>query len=61
MIKMVGKKGRKDLNKKTLICECGIGVKGISEAHAKSNLKSHKKSKIHKKIMANKHKGGKKE
>lgn len=51
---MVGIKGRKDKNPITLICECGISVKGISEPHAKANLKIHKKSKIHKQIMANK-------
>ena len=37
-----------------LVCECGISVKGLSEKHAQSNLKAHKKSKIHKDIMSNK-------
>ena len=53
---MAGKKGRQDKNPVKLICECGISVRGISESHAKANLKAHQKSKIHKQIIANKSK-----
>jgi len=32
-------------------CECGFRVRGNSQAHAKANLKNHKKSKLHKNLM----------
>ena len=35
-------------------CECGFRVKGHSKAHAEGNLKAHKKSKLHKKLMESK-------
>lgn len=44
----------KRINKNTIKCECGMIVKGTSEKHTKSNLKNHKKSKLHKKLMEGK-------
>lgn len=41
----------KVINEKTIRCECGQIITGISKAHAESNLKNHKKSKIHKKNL----------
>lgn len=38
----------------TIICECGIIVKGTSEEHAKANLEIHKTSKRHKSRMFDK-------
>ncbi len=32
-------------------CECGWEVKGSSKIHAEANLKIHKQSKLHKKLM----------
>ena len=32
-------------------CECGWTIKGISQSHAEANLKIHKKSKLHKRLM----------
>ncbi len=32
-------------------CECGMGIMGFSEHHAKENLKLHKNSKKHKERM----------
>ncbi len=32
-------------------CECGFRVTGNSKLHAESNLKIHKKSKLHKKLI----------
>jgi len=39
------------INDKTIQCECGKIVTGISKSHVESNLKNHKKSKEHKKNM----------
>ena len=33
------------------ICECGWKVKGTSQLHAEANLKIHKDSKLHRKLM----------
>lgn len=35
-------------------CECGLRVRGTSQAHAEANLKNHEKSKLHKKLMESK-------
>jgi hypothetical protein len=35
-------------------CECGFIVKGKSENHAKSNMKTHKKSRLHKRLIKTK-------
>jgi len=32
-------------------CECGYVIKGSSINHAEANLKIHKQSKLHKKLM----------
>lgn len=32
-------------------CDCGWVVKGNSEKHAEANLKIHKKSKLHKRLI----------
>lgn len=42
---------QKRINEKTIQCECGAIVRGVSEAHVEANLKNHKKSKKHKKDM----------
>lgn len=34
-----------------IYCECGFGVRGVTEAHAEANLTQHKKSKLHQKMM----------
>ena len=39
---------------KEIVCECGWKVTGISKKHTEANLKIHKKSKLHKKLMENK-------
>ena len=41
-------------DKNSIKCECGLVIKGISKKHAESNLKIHKKSKLHKKLMEGK-------
>jgi len=41
-------------DKPFVICECGYKVRGISKIHAESNLKNHKKSKLHKNLMESK-------
>lgn len=41
-----------------MICECGKTITGKSDKHLKSNLRSHKKSKLHKELMMNKLKEG---
>ncbi|KKN12895.1 hypothetical protein LCGC14_1011910 [marine sediment metagenome] len=38
-------------NKPNVVCECGFTVTGNSQLHAEANLKNHKKSKLHKKLM----------
>lgn len=43
-----------------ITCECGWPIKGKSIAHAEANLKNHKKSKLHKKLMMIKNKENKK-
>jgi len=35
----------------TINCPCGRKVTGVSEVHAKANLKEHKKSKRHREFM----------
>ena len=40
--------------KEEITCECGWKIKGTSILHAESNLKNHKKSKLHKKLMETK-------
>ncbi len=35
------------------ICECGITITGTSDQHLESNMKTHKKSKMHKEILKN--------
>ena len=37
--------------KSEVTCECGWIVRGTSIIHAEANLKLHKKSKLHKKLM----------
>ena len=37
-----------------IICECGLKMSGVSKKHAESNLRTHKGSKLHKKLMENK-------
>ena len=39
----------------TLNCECGWRIKGNSIKHAEANLKIHRKSKLHKTLIANAH------
>ncbi|HUS51281.1 MAG TPA: hypothetical protein VMZ91_14025 [Candidatus Paceibacterota bacterium] len=39
------------IDEKTIKCECGKIITGVSEAHTKSNLENHKKSKEHKRNM----------
>lgn len=46
-------------DKPFIICECGYKITGISNAHAKANLKNHKESKLHKKLMETKTRGKK--
>ena len=46
------------MSNKEVICECGKTITGYSEKHLKSNLKIHKKSKLHKELMINKSKEG---
>ena len=41
----------KIINEKTIQCECGKVITGVSKAHVEVNLKNHKKSKKHKKNM----------
>jgi hypothetical protein len=41
----------KIIDEKTIQCECGKIVTGVSKAHTEANLKNHKKSKEHKKNM----------
>ena len=55
-IKMEKNKIKKKEKKKphTILCECGMPIEGISEDHAKANLKNHQASKIHKKLMKTK-------
>ena len=38
-------------NKPFIICDCGLKITGNSQAHAEANLKNHKESKLHKKLM----------
>ena len=38
-------------NKEFVICECGLKIHGSSQSHAEANLKNHKQSKIHEKLM----------
>ena len=44
----------KSLLKPGIVCDCGFRVTGNSMAHAEANLKNHKKSKLHKKLMGSK-------
>ena len=37
-----------------IICECGMDIKGNSDNHAKSLMKAHVDSKLHKRLMKNK-------
>lgn len=39
------------MKKPFVICECGIKITGNSTIHAEANLKNHKLSKLHKKLM----------
>jgi hypothetical protein len=41
----------KIIDEKTIQCECGKIVTGVSEEHTKSNLHNHKESKEHKRNM----------
>ena len=38
-------------NKYFMDCDCGYRVKGTSDAHAESNMKAHRLSNLHKRLM----------
>jgi hypothetical protein len=42
---------KKNYQKKYVMCECGVAIYGNSDSMTKANLKTHKKSKLHKKQM----------
>ena len=47
-------KHKKQYNKVEVVCSCGIKIFGNSEKNAQANLKTHLKSKFHKRLISHK-------